>query len=167
MRRINYETDFNTSNVTIYLFPPLQPIILIFISIHLMLLFTLKTYLFIYIRAAISIHLMLLFTKTALTAAEIRQQYFNTSNVTIYHMQVYKLFTIVINFNTSNVTIYQTALTAAEIRQQYFNTSNVTIYLLPGLKYNYFLRHFNTSNVTIYRISPSLFPSIVCLFQYI
>ena len=123
MRRINYETDFNTSNVTIYLFPPLQPIILIFISIHLMLLFTLKTYLFIYIRAAISIHLMLLFTKTALTAAE--------------------------------------------IRQQYFNTSNVTIYLLPGLKYNYFLRHFNTSNVTIYRISPSLFPSIVCLFQYI
>ena len=123
-------SHFNTSNVTIYQVFPLLRSRLLFISIHLMLLFTRLLLAFCMYAFAISIHLMLLFTGNLFMTITSMYGNFNTSNVTIYllyfilrisirciSIHLMLLFTLVVvdyitnfnNFNTSNVTIYQMA----------------------------------------------------------
>ena len=72
-------------------------------------------------------------------------KYFNTSHVTVYHVNPsYQLFT-----------------------SAYFNTSHVTVYRINNFYFDKIMEDFNTSHVTVYLSMISINVDAAPLFQYI
>ena len=136
----------------------------------------------------ISIHLMLLFNMQGLDYADIAEEHFNTSNVTIQlffkaffslcnsisiHLMLLfnenglKLWNgMMVHFNTSNVTIQPMAVLHQATIQLNFNTSNVTIQRSQSLSYRdtgaisiHLMLLFNSTKIAV--------PPTEYLFQYI
>ena len=75
----------------------------------------------------VSIHLMLLFIG-GLRSFTVCIICFNTSHVTLYLMQICQIQARIGSFNTSHVTLYQLCRTTTGISRTCFNTSHVTLY---------------------------------------
>ena len=79
-----------------------------------------------------------------------RKRYFNTSHVTVYHINAGVGVVSSANFNTSHVTVYQLHQYFCQFRHTYFNTSHVTVYLISLHFEKLSQVYFNTSHVTVY-----------------
>ena len=118
---------FNTSHVTLYPSLERRSSWYTIVSIHLMLLFIPKGTIlkvfwigFQYI-SCYSLSEM----KRSMNGIRIC---FNTSHVTLYHLDITRLMRIVCSFNTSHVTLYRNSLDFGQFWKRGFNTSHVTLY---------------------------------------
>ena len=70
-------------------------------------------------------------------------------------------------FNTSHVTVYQVEIAGKKYTWTHFNTSHVTVYQSFRTIMIRLRRHFNTSHVTVYHLTVDFNDSDIILFQYI
>ena len=164
-------TNFNTSHVTVYLFRYSKSWIIIYISIHLMLLFIVlqqRMYslplLFQYISCyclsdniyckqnygrGISIHLMLLFILLDRHALTVDID-FNTSHVTVYRIAG-KIYGFVSAFQYISCYCLSEIGAPCLTGSSNFNTSHVTVYRTTRDIFVDSSVDFNTSHVTVYQ----------------
>ena len=75
---------------------------------------------------------------------------FNTSHVTVYRFLCSRNVIVGSNFNTSHVTVYHLEQHWSALFHCYFNTSHVTVYRTLSKRYSLHRSNFNTSHVTVY-----------------
>ena len=75
---------------------------------------------------------------------------FNTSHVTVYRFLCSRNVIVGSNFNTSHVTVYHREQHWSALFHCYFNTSHVTVYRTLSKRYSLHRSNFNTSHVTVY-----------------
>ena len=179
----NANRYFNTSHVTVYLYPAIPGNFVIQISIHLMLLFIslacyrcflcqdfntshVTVYQFSQIRlifvCLISIHLMLLFIRTS-------EQQQDTERISIHLMLLFiicpsRRACICANFNTSHVTVYLLSKYDTNSKAVFQYISCYCLSICP-VEHGDISLHFNTSHVTVYRYRFSRMITLVYYFN--
>ena len=127
-----------------------------------MLLFITDERIFFEINSHISIHLMLLFISMFAFSHE-KQSNFNTSHVTVYHWQIYLLFSvnkISIHLMLLFIALHPT-LTLKSSSFQY-----ISCYCLSGKSFNIFSIHCSFQYISCYCLSAELLGKRYALFTF-